>query len=66
MRGKEHGLDLSPPDGTVLLSLLLAFRRYRRVPRRDPEILARRRGGNRATGRCRGWLPRWASTAEIR
>src|SRR5439155_10066217 len=31
-------------DGGVAGQLLLAFRRYRRVPRRDPEALARGRG----------------------
>ena len=42
-------------DGGVARQFLLAFRRHRRVPRRDPEALARRR--RRADHRqCRGCL----------
>ena len=37
-------------DGRLARQFLLAFCRYRRVPRRDPEALAR---GRRRTGHCR-------------
>src|SRR5262245_52957761 len=40
-----EGREARQDDGGVARQLLLAFRRYRRVPRRDPEALARRRGG---------------------